>query len=156
MANKLTLVLCACFLLMTSLTVAAQATLSGESTDSCSSLTLTQNMNREETIKISRALHICDELKKLFDRSQTPAGTLAVEVEQHADEHTFQPGEIDNLLQQPQGQNQLLRQLATQVAQAQQERNALAEELQNRMVIQKVSTKAAALASGLRGKSRSP
>jgi hypothetical protein len=147
MARKLTLLVSACFLVITSCVVAAQATPSGESTDSCNSLTLAQNMDREETIKIARALHICDELKKLFDRTQAPTNTLAIEPEQGPEEHTFKPGDVDTLLQQPQGQNQLLRQLVAQVAQARQERNALAEELQNRVAVEKMTTKTAALAS---------
>lgn len=147
MSSELKLIVSVYVLAITSCMVTAQAAASGESTDSCDSLTLTQNVNREETIRISRALHICDDLRKMFDRSQVPANTFAVEVEQNSEEHVLQPGEVDNLLQQPQGQSQLLRQLAAQVAQAQQERYALAEELQDRLGVEKMTAKVAGLAS---------
>jgi hypothetical protein len=126
---------------------AGQATPGTQDTDSCGSLTLPQDMNRENTIRIARALKICDDLHKVFDRAQTPAKALNFVVQEGREEKTLQPAEIDNLLQQPQGQSQLLRQLAVEVAQARQERNALAEELQNRLTVRQITTKTAALAS---------
>lgn len=106
-----------CSLLATNWTAAAQGAPSVQNADSCGSLALPKDMNRESTIRIARALKSCDDLRKVFDRAQTEARALDFVVQESREEKAFQPGEIDNLLQQPQGQSQLLRQLAVEVAQ---------------------------------------
>ena len=147
MIRQLTLVCSIYCLFANSLRVTAQAAPNGQNIDSCASLTLPPDINREKTITISRALKICDDLHKVFDRAHTAEKTLEFAIHERAEESAFQPGEIDRLLQQPEGQDQLLRQLAREVEQARQERNALSEQLESRLTMQKVTTKTAALAS---------
>jgi hypothetical protein len=147
MIRQLVLTLSTCLVAAASANVSAQAVPSDPNTDSCASLTLPADLNREQTLTISRALKICDGLHLVFDRVQTPAKSLDLIIQQDKEQHTFQPVEVDRMLQQPEGQTQLLRQLASEVAQARQERDVLAEELQNRLTVQNVTTKTAALAS---------
>jgi hypothetical protein len=147
MRYLLGLVISVIFLLIVNVDGRAQATPEAQAADSCALLKLPGGLEPEGTIKISRALNICDDLRKIFDRSRTAPKSLGFMLQQHVEEKALEPGDVDNLLQQPGGQAQLLRQLYNEVQKSREERNQLAEVLQDRVMVEAVNAKAISLAS---------
>lgn len=115
--------------------------------DSCASLTLPQDVDTAETIRIARVLDICDDLHKVFDHPQAAELRLDLLRQQNAGAKTLGADDVSRLLQQPDGQVQVLRQLADELQKDQAERNQLADELQSHLAVERVIAKFSALAS---------
>jgi hypothetical protein len=125
----------------------AQTPSQAPAADSCASLTLPEGEDHAETIKIARVLNLCDDLHKVFDRAQTSASRLDLLRQQNVGAQALGADDVNRLLQQPDGQTQLLRQLADELQKDQAERNQLADELQSHLTAERVIAKSSALAS---------
>ena len=133
--------------LLLSLTLAsAQASHEMQPPEPCKSMNLPSDISNDETVTIARALDICDDLQKVFASGNVHLKTLQL-LQERSEEKPLEADEVERMLQQPAGQSQVLQRFLQELERGRQERDALAQELQDRLTIQRSSAKAAALAS---------
>jgi hypothetical protein len=115
--------------------------------DSCGTLTLPEGADSAETTKIARVLNLCDDLHTILDRAKATSLSLDLLRQQSAGAQALGADDVTKLLQQPDGQTQVLRQLADELQRDQAERNRLADELQSHLTTERVIAKSSGLAS---------
>jgi len=124
----------------------AQQALETQPNDNCTSLQLPPHIDKEQAARIARALDICDDLSKLYSTHQTASERLILLQKQVASTNNLSDTGVDSLLRQG-DQNEVIRQLVQELQQNRDERNQLASELQDRLLVERTNAKIAALAS---------
>jgi hypothetical protein len=115
--------------------------------DRCATLNLPADKDKEETLRIARALGICDSLHRMFDQGESTSARFSLLEQQPGEEIPLGAAEVEKMLQKPDGQAELLREFAAELEKERDERKQLVEELQSRTETQRVSSALAGLAS---------